>query len=323
LLVTENLNLLDKGRLFSLLFFAAVLSVAALPGFAQQFSSGASVFVYREARGSRDLGRGVRPKTSPSGNKGLGKTAPGPKSTLPAVEEPILPEYWLNEEADLAVEERKVSDSEPFLSLTEGYLNSRYTFCESPLFPNAALRDKKKLVELKTLVTVAKYGGLLDAHVTEGDASFRASVYKSLVAMQFKQSYFMGRPIRIEGMLSFSQNPANTLLCRDASRDVEIPALIEGGDVTSFAKGCEMPRFPTGAKSAGLKTVDAKVEIIVGEDGKVVDAKLISGNPAFGQSAINEALKMTFPRSLIAGKYAKVRGTFNFSQTAENTGKCG
>jgi hypothetical protein len=234
----------------------------------------------------------------------------------------IAPEDWVNEDADLAVEERKVSDSEPFLSLSNGYLNSRYTFCESPQFPEAARRARQKLVTSKMMVTVAKYGGLLNAKEVEGNATFRAGVYKILGSMQFKQSYFMGQPIRIEGVLSFTQNPANDLLCRDASRDLEIPAFIEGGNLGGRATVCETPPFPADAKAAGLKSVEAKVEVIVGEDGKVAEAKFIGGHPAFGKSAVAAALKMRFPKSSITNKLAKVRGTLVFTQTPENDVSC-
>jgi len=140
--------------------------------------------------------------------------------------------------------------------------------------------------------------------------------------MQFKQSYFMGQPIRVEGVLSFTQNPANELLCRDAARDVEIPAFIEGGDLAGRATVCETPPFPADAKASGLKTIEAKVEVIVGEDGKVLEAKLLGGHPAFGKSAAAAALKMSFPKSSITNKLAKVRGTIVFSQTPENVISC-
>ncbi|HVF47986.1 MAG TPA: hypothetical protein VNA17_10505 [Pyrinomonadaceae bacterium] len=172
------------------------------------------------------------------------------------------------------------------------------------------------------LVTVAKYGGLLNAKEIDGDASFRAAVYKILGSMQFRQSYFMGQPIRIEGVLSFSQNPANALICRDASRDVEIPTFIEGGDLSGMATACEAPPFPADARAAGLKTVEARVEVIVGEDGKVSDAKLIGGHPTFGASAVSTALRMAFPRSSVTNKPAKVRGTIVFTQTPETSVQC-
>ncbi len=301
----------------------------------ESFLTGSSIFVFkapREASGSPGARSGGRNSQTGTGAGATVNQVKGPTGKKPVAkptaqantvrEVVIAPEDWINMDADLAIEERKVSDSEPFLSLSNGFLNSRYTFCESPQFPDAARRARKKLVNSRMLVTVAKYGGLLNAEELEGDASFRAGVYKILGSMQFRQSYFMGRPIRIEGVLSFSQNPANELLCRDASRDVEIPPFIEGGDLSGLATVCDAPPFPSDAKAAGLKTVEAKVEVIVGEDGKVSDAKLIGGHPAFGASAVNAALKMVFPKSGITNKPAKVRGTIVFTQTSGDSVQC-
>ena len=237
--------------------------------------------------------------------------------------EPIAAEDWINEQADNAIEERKVSDSEPFLSLPEGYLNSRAYYCESPQFPNAMQKTKQKIAKSKVLVTVGQYGGILHASTVEGDADFRASVYKTLGSMNFRQSYFMGKPIRIEGFLYFTQNPKNTVLCRETSQELEVPAVIDGGVLTEFTKTCETPEFPADGKNAGLAKVEAKIQVVIDEQGKVIQAEPISGgHKTFSQAALNSALKSTFPKSLIAGKPVKVRGLLVFNQTPKNDVRC-
>lgn len=233
-----------------------------------------------------------------------------------AVVEPIAPEDWINEQADNAIEERKISDGEPFLSLSEGYLNSRAYFCESPQFPNAARKAKKQSVNSKVLVTVAKYGGILQAKTLEGDETFRASVYNTLGSMSFRQSFFMGKPIRIEGMLNFNQNPQNTVICRETTKEVEVPAIIDGGVLNEHLTACEFPAFPAGEK-------ETKIQVIVDEQGKVVFAKQLDGNSAFGDAATKAAMKATFPRSLIAGKPVKVRGILEFGSNASGKINCG
>lgn len=321
-----------RTRIILRLSLTAIFSfVFQIVIFAQDINPGSSIFVYKSSRATSGMmqtnsgGKNVattsaKPKPKVKKITATGKKAQGQNT----IEEdaPIPAEDWINENADYAIEERKVSDSEPFLSLTKGYLNSNYQFCESPQFPNAARRAKQKLVESKVLVTVAKYGGVLNAHIIEDDETFRAAVYKTLGSMRFRESYFMGQKIRVEGILDFTQNPANSIVCNVASQDLVIPPAIEGGDLTGMAKTCEPPEFPASAKSAGLKTVDAKVQIIVGEDGKVTLAKLIEGNPAFGEAAVKAAQKMTFPRSMIMEKYVMVRGTVTFKQTPDNSVSC-
>lgn len=310
---------------FRLSLIAILFVGVCLPVVAQRdIAAGTSVFVYKKPRKFFGNVAVTRPAVKQTQNARRTTAAPAAKGTTPprAEPEPDAPESWVNENADNAIEERKVSDEEPFLSLSSGYLNSRYTFCESPEFPTS-MKGKKRLVTSKVLVTVGKYGGLLEARAVEGDPQFRAAVYKTLGSMQFRQSFFMGQPVRIEGELFFSQNPANTVLCRESAQDLEIPAIIDGGVLNEFSKGCQAPEFPADAKSANLKSVSAKVEIVVDENGKVTEAKAIEGHASFGALAAQSALKAAFPKSAITNKLVKVRGIMNFTQTPANDARCG
>lgn len=333
-------NALSK-RFSRLLPVMALLFGSQLFVFAQDINSsgdiqpGSSIFVFKKPKKLFGSTSSYKPeKKVPQQTGSVNKPSRGGASTLPVsgskktttqkttVAEPIAPEDWINEQADNAIEERKVSDSEPFLSLSNGFLNSRAYFCESPQFPDAARAAKQKLVKSKVLVTVAKYGGLLDAKALEGDPAFRAAVYKTLGSMSFRQSYFMGKPIRIEGVLYFTQNPANNVLCRESSQELEVPAVIDGGVLNEMATVCEFPEFPADARSAGLKTVEAKVQVIVDEQGKVIHAKPLGGHPAFSEAAVKAAMKATFPKSSIAGKPVKVRGELVFTQNPNNDVRC-
>ena len=316
------MNKLGKRFLMSLSILT-ILALGQLVLFAQNvitpddFEKGSTIFVYKKQpkkffanRKSAPLSKSVKP---------VGST---PRKTTGEMIEPLAAEDWINEDADLAIAERKVSDSEPFLSLPEGFLNSRAYFCESPQFPVAALKAKQKEVRLKTLVTIGQYGGILQASAIEGDANFRAAVYKTLGSMNFRESYFMGKKVRIEGFLNFTQNPKNSILCRETTQEVEVPAAIDGGDLTGLTKTCEMPGFPADAKTAGLKTVEAKVKVIVDEQGKVIKAVPLDGHQAFSEAAVKAALKTTFPRSMIVGKPVKVGGWIVFNQTAADDVRC-
>lgn len=326
---------LGKGLLLSLsvsvLFFGSLLSAFGQHVItSSDIQAGTSVFVFKTPKkffSNPNSGRKVqqtKPGTQPTRNvKNVRSTSKKTATQPPAAVEPIAPEDWINEQADNAIEERKVSDSEPFLSLSEGFLNSRYTFCESPQFPEAARRAKQKMVTSKALVTIGQYGGILHAKTVEGDPLFRANVYNTLGSMNFRQSYFMGKPVRIEGYVNFTQNPGNTILCREASQNLEIPAAIDGDVLNEYAKTCEFPEFPADAKAAGLKTVEAKIRVIVDEKGNVIDAKPMGGHPAFGAAAVKSAMKATFPRSLITSKPVQVHGILVFNQTVNNDVLCG
>ena len=171
-------------------------------------------------------------------------------------------------------------------------------------------------------MTVGTYGGILQASALEGDPNFRAAVYKVLGSMNFRKSYFMGKPVRIEGLLNFTQNPKNTVLCRETTQEVEVPAAIDGGDLTGLAKTCETPGFPADAKQAGLKTVEARVKVIVDEKGNVIKATALDGHKSFAEAAVDSALKTTFPRSMIVEKPVKVGGWLVYTQTPANDVGC-
>lgn len=322
----------------AVLFFSNQLNAAAqISG--DDIASGSSVFVFvksekspafRSATAQQTIKK-VKRRAVISSRKNatgvvnnVGKASD--KKTAAAIE-PIAPEEWINENADFAIEERKTANDEPLLFLSEGFLNSRIRGCSAPVFPVAARKAKLKEVRLRVSVTVAKYGGVLDAKALEGDAMFRQSVYKSLgEGMAFDKSYFMGEPVRIQGLLEFTQHDSdsyNMISCRDAVREAELPAVIDGGILNENANGCEVPPFPADAKTANLKSVEATVQIIVDEKGNVVSAKAIDGgHPAFSQAAAQAALKTTFRKSLIMNKPVKVSGLMVFTQTPNNDVSC-
>jgi hypothetical protein len=305
-------------------------------------ASGSSVFVfersensaaYRATTATQQRGRKIKRRPLVSGSKntvqpqkvGLsGGSKLGNKKPAEVVE-PIAPEEWVNENAESAIEERKVADGEPLLFLSEGFLNSRISGCTAPVFPAAARKAKLKKVRLRVSVTLAKYGGVLDAQVIEGDAIFRQAVYQSLGSMLFRKTYFMGEPVRIQGVLEFTQHDSdgyNMISCRDAIKEAELPAIIDGGILNENANGCESPQFPADAKAANLRSVEAKVQVVIDEEGKVISAKPIDGHPAFSQAAVQAAMKTTFRRSLIINQPVKVSGVIIFNQTPNNDVSC-
>jgi hypothetical protein len=335
-----------KQKIFLLLplvvtLFACV-QVSAQTNQLDDLTNGASVFVFRKTLNEpRDAG-GQKKGRDAAGNvsqkpKGyqrrrvikVKKPAPASannqktgKPATPVVAEPIAPEDWLNEAADYAIEERKIADDEPLLFLSEGYLNSKIQFCESPLFPDAARRTKIKQVRQKISVTIGKYGGILDAQAMDGDPVFRNAVYRSLESMRFRETYFMGQPVRIQGILEFTQTPANEIVCRVADKAAEIPTVIDGGVLNEYAKSCEVPAFPADVKTANLKSVTAVIQIIVDEKGNVIYASPIESDAKFGEAAKQSALKTTFPISSIIRQPVKVKGIMVFTQTPNNDGSC-
>lgn len=306
-------------------------------------AGGSSVFVFERAEKSPAFGVPQQQRARKNKRRPVIKkksTAPPAQQTSsnsggkkPPVVEPIAPDEWINEAADAAIEERKIADDEPLLFLSEGFLNSQINGCTSPEFPAPARRAKLKKVRLKALVTIGKYGGVLDAKVIDGDPIFRTAVYKSLESMSFRQTYFMGEPVRIQGLIELVQHdgyPQKAILCKEramgeriALEEAKLPSVIDGDVLNERAKTCESPEFPAEAKAAGLKSVEAKIQIVVDEKGNVVSAKPIDGgHPAFNQAAVKAAMKATFPRSYVTQEPVKVKGIMIFTQNPNNNAPC-
>ncbi len=323
-------------RSATIVFIALAVGIATFAQNVANFSDivgGSSVFVFIGSQKSPGVRRGNaeqqarlkkrRPLATAKPRNSATSAVPGPGAKV--LDEPIAPDEWINEQADFAIEERKIADDEPMLSLTEGFLNSRINGCTAPVFPAAARKAKLQSVRLRLSITVAKYGGVLDAKVIDGDAIFRKAVYDSLGSMRFRQSYFMGEPVRIQAIVEFTQHNSdsyNLISCRDAVKEAELPAVIDGDVISDRSLTCESPQFPADAKKARLKSVEARVEVIVDERGKVSYAKLIDGHPAFGEAAVKTAMKATFRKSTIVNTLVKVRGVLEFRQTVDNNVQC-
>ena len=298
------------GRLLTAIFVVSLgnLSIPAQSdiGLSSSILAGSSVFVFKSPR--KFFSKPAAPaRSKPKPVRTAAKPVRGP-----AIPEVFAPEDWINEQADMAIEERKVSDSEPFLSLANGFLNSRVYFCETPQFPDSMRRTKSKSANSKVRVTVGQYGGILQATTVEGDPAFRSEVYRTLGSMNFRKSAFMGKPIRIEGMLNFTQDPDNKGLCKDTIKELEVPAVIDGGILNEMATGLEVPQYP--ADAAG-ETVAARIQVIIDEQGKVINAAMLDGHKSFGEAALAANKNLTFPRSVIAGIPVKVQGILEFKRS--------
>ena len=300
-------------RFLNVLTIVFAISMAHLSVPAQSDSgqssilAGSSVFVFKAPRKFFSKPAAAKTTKPKPVRPGAGKSG----VREPVIPEVFAPEDWINEQADLAIEERKVSDSEPFLSLSNGFLNSRVYFCETPQFPESMRKARKKAANSKVLVTVGQYGGILQATTVEGDPAFRSGVYRTLGSMNFRKSMFMGKPIRIEGMLNFVQDPANKALCRDTSKELEVPAVIDGGVLNDMAVGLEIPQFPADASG---EVVEARIQVVIDEQGKVINATVLDGNKSFGEAAVAMSKNVTFPRSVIAGTPVKVQGILEFKR---------
>jgi protein TonB len=74
------------------------------------------------------------------------------------------------------------------------------------------------------------------------------------------------------------------------------------------------PLYPAAAKSIRAAGV-VNVEVTLGEDGKVLTARAVSGNPFLRQAAVDAARQARFSPTVLSGKPVQVVGviTYTFS----------
>jgi VWFA-related protein/TonB family protein len=92
------------------------------------------------------------------------------------------------------------------------------------------------------------------------------------------------------------------------------PRPISGGVLNGRAVVLPAPAYPPSAKSqraAGTVTV----EVLLDEEGKVVEARAVEGHPALRQSAVEAARRARFSPTILSGRPVKVTGviTYRFS----------
>jgi len=90
--------------------------------------------------------------------------------------------------------------------------------------------------------------------------------------------------------------------------------VVSGGVLNGKVVSKPQPSYPEAAKAARVSGVVA-VEVLVDEEGKVIEAKALSGNPLLRDPAVEAARKARFAPTRLRGEAVRVRGviTFNFA----------
>jgi Ca-activated chloride channel homolog len=87
---------------------------------------------------------------------------------------------------------------------------------------------------------------------------------------------------------------------------------ISGGVLNSKAISLPRPTYPAAAKSAGTSG-KVVVEVTIDEDGKVVEARAVSGHPMLQQAAVQAARLAKFSPATLSGQPIRVTGTISYT----------
>jgi Ca-activated chloride channel family protein len=107
---------------------------------------------------------------------------------------------------------------------------------------------------------------------------------------------------------------AKTAVAKTADAKPADARLVSGGVLNGKALHLPKPMYPPAAKSIRAAGV-VNVEVTLGEDGKVLTARAVSGNPFLRQAAVDAARQARFSPTVLSGKPVQVVGviTYTFS----------
>lgn len=110
-------------------------------------------------------------------------------------------------------------------------------------------------------------------------------------------------------------------LTRDEKAPVEVskpsggettkPLQLSGGVLNGKALRLPVPVYPPAARSSGAQG-RVVVEVTIDEQGKVIEARAVSGHTYLQQSAVQAARQARFTPALLSGQPVKVKGTINY-----------
>jgi protein TonB len=88
--------------------------------------------------------------------------------------------------------------------------------------------------------------------------------------------------------------------------------IVAGGVLNGRAISKPQPAYPPIAKAARAQGT-VVVQIVVGEDGRVMSASAVSGHPLLQQAAVSAARQARFSPTLLSGQPVKVSGVITYN----------
>jgi len=85
-----------------------------------------------------------------------------------------------------------------------------------------------------------------------------------------------------------------------------------GGILNGKAISLPRPVYPAAARNAGASG-KVVVEVTINEEGKVIEARAVSGHPMLPQAAVQAARLAKFSPAMLSGQPVKVTGTISYT----------
>ncbi len=213
-----------------------------------------------------------------------------------------------------------------FIHKSEGQIRKNAINRAVPEYP-AEAKEKKVEGDVTVEIKVDEEGKVVSAKYVSGPEIFIESVEKAAKEWTFKPTLVNGAPVKVAGNLSFrfqlgsftdalSKASAKNEASENSKKDIpEVlpPSIIRRSEavIRGLAIDRVAPNYPTEAKEKKVEG-DVTVEITIGEEGKIIAARVISGHELLKDAALEAAKKWTFKPTTLNDHPVKVSGVLSF-----------
>ncbi len=202
---------------------------------------------------------------------------------------------------------------EKAIKRSEGVIRGLATNRVSPEYPKAA-KEQNVEGDVTVQILIDEEGKVVNAKATSGHELLQDVSVTAAKGWTFKPFELDGKAVRVSAELSF-RFKLGSLQQDLASKgiDIPLPSIIRRseGVLRGNAINKALPEYPAVAKDAEVEG-DVVVEVTVDEEGKVSNARVVSGHPMLQASAIVAAKEWTFNPTSIDGNPVKVSGVLTF-----------
>lgn len=148
----------------------------------------------------------------------------------------------------------------------------------------------------------------------EAIGDLRSTITEALMKVSFEPAMKDGKAT--SGQIGYRLQLKNPKFHKPADVDPSTgkpkPRMITGGIVTGRAKHLVKPAYPPAARASRERGA-VTVEVLIDEEGRVIQAGAISGSPGLRMAAREAACASTFSSTSIEGNPVKVSGTLTYN----------
>ena len=217
-------------------------------------------------------------------------------------------------------------------TVSKGVLNGSAVSLPKPIYPPAA-RAVKASGAVNVQALVDENGNVISAAAVSGHPLLRAASVQAARAAKFKPTILSGQAVKVTGVIVYnfvapalkegedseqsetesSDNQAVKGFIAGRTMDSEDSVTGSKPVLNNAALNLPKPAFPPAARAVKAQGA-VNVQVLIDEDGNVVQAEAVSGHPLLRAAAVNAALGAKFKPTLLEGNPVKVNGiiVYNF-----------